>query len=237
LEQILRTGRRQGNVCAEQNGDGRNRGSHALSQKAQALHEPDDSIPTVTAIASVRPFPVPVERQSTGLRTIAGATPRPSRALIQDPSPINFPNDIFVARFLRALHVQLRSIRLYQRNHPRVAESLETTERELRAAFSRFPAFGIRIERGALLLEAGEPGTSRALMDPRGELRSLAEQLNRAGIAQVEFLPKTNLGELTLFAQAVDATDRLAERAPGVANLRGATGKRGSRNTILREFA
>jgi len=124
------------------------------------------------------------------------------------------PEDFLVTRFLRSLHVQLRSIRLYQRNHPRVTESLVAMERDLRAVFSHCSDFGIRIERGILLFASRGASSERTLADPRGELRALAEELTRADVHSLVFLPPTNLGELALFANAVDATSRLTEQSP-----------------------
>ena len=51
-------------------------------------------------------------------------------------------------RFVRSLHVMLRSARLYQKNHPRLVESLEAAEESLRAAFDHAAPLAIRFEHG-----------------------------------------------------------------------------------------
>ncbi len=103
--------------------------------------------------------------------------------------------------FLRSFHVLLRSVRLYQKNHPRILESLETTERHLRAALDQLPTLSVAIERGRLsILGSGEP----ALADSRGELAALAQELGRCGVVSIVFLAQTNLGELDTMARVVN---------------------------------
>ncbi len=120
-----------------------------------------------------------------------------------------------VTKFLRSLHVLLRSVRLYQRNHPRVGESLEMAERDLRAVLAHAPALGIRINREAILV-AGREGEARALPDWRGDLRVLAIELQNAGIASLVFLRRIHLGELALFAHELDEASRTGGRALSV---------------------
>jgi len=107
-------------------------------------------------------------------------------------------------------------MRLYQRNHPRVAESLESVERCLHGAFRHCRAINLRVERDGLALLA-DPSQQQAsaLHDPRGELRNLAAELADAGVQTLTFLPRTNLSELELFARAVDATSRVASQHRG----------------------
>ena len=165
----------------------------------------------------------------------------PARVASKDSSD----GDLLVARFLRSLQVQLRSIGLYERNHPRLTDNLELAEHDLRAAFSRFPGFGIRVEDGILCLttrlaelpwaasgglpnsaaarapfaqsSAADQGLSgRTLTDTRGTLRALAKKLNSAGITYLIFLPQTNSGELASLAQAVDAACRERKRTETV---------------------
>ncbi len=172
----------------------------------------------------------------------------PSRSREAGPAEITLtPNneaseaDLLVARFLRSLQVHLRSIGLYQRNHPRLIESLESAERDLCKVFSRYPKFGIRAEQGSLFLTAPSPvaggllsasdtwdtsslstgsatagfpeaATGNVLADPHAELRSLAEVLNSVGITSLVFLSRVNLGELASLAHAVDATHRFRKQ-------------------------
>ena len=107
------------------------------------------------------------------------------------------------------------AVRLYQRNHPQLTDSLEAAERDLRFAFQQLPSLSISVEREALVVIATRESTRGPLPlpDPRGELRSLAESLTSAGVRSIAFLPPSNLGELALFATAVEATSRLASQS------------------------
>ena len=79
--------------------------------------------------------------------------------------------DPLIGRFLRSLHVLLRAVRLYQRNHPRVTESLEAVDRDLRTILVQVPALSIKIERDGLIATTRQaPGNTRPLPDLRGEL-------------------------------------------------------------------
>lgn len=119
--------------------------------------------------------------------------------------------DFSAGNFLRSLHVLISTTRLYQRNHPRIAESLESAERNFRVALQENESIDVRVESGGLgLLSDRTPRDSQMLADPRGELKSLAAQLGDAGVATVTFLPETNLSELELFARAVFATAHAA---------------------------
>lgn len=114
------------------------------------------------------------------------------------------------ARFLRSLQVLLRSVRLYQKNHPRVLESLEATEQGLRAALALLSKIIVNVNHGRLAVVA--PG-EHALLDHHGELAALAQELSRCGITSLIFLPETNLGELDSLAQSVNSYIQRA-RAP-----------------------
>ena len=118
-----------------------------------------------------------------------------------------------IGRFLRSLHVLLRAVRLYQRNHPRMTESLEAADRDLRTVLAQVPALSIKVERDGVIASTREaPRSTRALPDLRGELRALATELAGAGVASLILLRRTNLGELALFAHALDAASRGAGR-------------------------
>lgn len=107
-------------------------------------------------------------------------------------------------------------MRLYRRNHPRVTESLESVERCLHDTFRQCRAVDLRVERAGLTLLTGQAQhQNQALGDPRGELRILAEELADAGVNRLTFAPRTNLSELELFAQAVNATSRAATQHRG----------------------
>src|SRR3990172_11089378 len=121
--------------------------------------------------------------------------------------------DLLIGRFLRSLHVLVRAVRLYQRNHPRMTESLEAADRDLRAVLAQVPALSVKVERDGVVATTREaPRNNRPLPDPRGELRALAAELTSAGVASLILLRHINLGELALFAHAVDAASRNANR-------------------------
>lgn len=119
--------------------------------------------------------------------------------------------ELGVARFLRSFHLLLRSAGLYQKNHPRILESLEAAGHHLRAALEQHSALAVGVERGTLVVPALH---GRVLPDSRGELKSLAEELSRCGVTSLIFLPETNLGELNTLAHLLQATrHRLAALA------------------------
>jgi len=123
--------------------------------------------------------------------------------------------DPLIGKFLRSLHVLLRAVRLYQRNHPRMTSSLEAADRDLRAVLAQVPALSIKVERDRVIATTREaPRNTRALPDLRGELRALAAELAGAGMASLIFLRRTNLGELALFAHSLDAASRGTGRVP-----------------------
>ncbi|HEV8384184.1 MAG TPA: hypothetical protein VGQ11_04870, partial [Candidatus Acidoferrales bacterium] len=102
-------------------------------------------------------------------------------------------------RFVRSLHVMLRSARLYQKNHPRLVESLEAAEESLRAAFDHAAPLAIRFEHGRAVFR-GQP-----LADGRGEMKSLADDLSGRGVSVLVFHRETNLGELNSLATLLSA--------------------------------
>ncbi len=128
--------------------------------------------------------------------------------------------DPLIGRFLRSLHVLLRAVRLYQRNHPRMTESMEAADRDLRAILAQVPALSIKIDRDRMIATTREaPRNSNPLPDLRGELKALAAELAGAGVASLIFLRRANLGELALFIHALDAASRGAGRvSPGRSN-------------------
>jgi len=160
----------------------------------------------------------------------AGGGPLSPRAVSRrsdEPAPSANPaapryDGVAAARFLRSLQILVRAVRLYQRNHPQVTESLEAAERDLRAVFQQLAVLSIGVERDALTIAARESaGGQYSLPDPRGELRGLADTLASAGVRSLTFLPRTNLGELALLAAAIEATCRLAGQSRGGRNAAG----------------
>ena len=112
-----------------------------------------------------------------------------------------------IARFLRSFQVLLRSARLYQKNHPRILESLETAEHNLRSALVLVSSVAVGVERGRLVVPMSvEEDSEHPLPDPHGKLHNLADELSKCGITSLVFLPQTNLGELDLLASLLKAT-------------------------------
>jgi hypothetical protein len=103
---------------------------------------------------------------------------------------------------LRELHVLLRSQRLYEKNHPRVLETLETSYELLRGIAAALNGLEIRIERGGVV--APKLGEAQ-LADARGELQALATDLQRSGIQSLIFGRKFHVGELDTLAQLAKA--------------------------------
>ena len=145
---------------------------------------------------------------------VPGLKPPATSSNTQAPAPAT--PDSLAADFLRSFQVLLSATRLYQRNHPTIAASLESTERSLRAALRQSNSIDVRIEPDGLSLVPVPPARENwPLADPRGEFRNLAAQLASAGVKRLTFLPKTNLSELELFARAVFATSRAATQQTG----------------------
>jgi hypothetical protein len=105
-------------------------------------------------------------------------------------------------RALRELHVLLRSQRLYEKNHPRMLESLEASYELLRGIASALNGLELRIERGGVV--APKLGEAQ-LADARGELQALAADLQRSGIHSLIFGRKFHVGELDTLAQLAKA--------------------------------
>ena len=103
-----------------------------------------------------------------------------------------------VTRALRALHLLLRSAKLYERQHPRILQSLDAAYESLRGISAQLNGLEIHVERGGLLV----PKLSETpLPDARGDLYALARDLQRAGIYNLAFAPKFHVGELDTLAQ------------------------------------
>jgi hypothetical protein len=84
---------------------------------------------------------------------------------------------------------------MYQKDHPKIEESLFAAERSLRDALGPAAAVAVRLESGAMYFR-GHP-----LEDPRGELRIFADELVRRGISALTFRPETHTGELMAFLE------------------------------------
>jgi len=104
---------------------------------------------------------------------------------------------------LRCLHLLIRSERIYDRNHPRRLQSLDTAYEALHDFAGALNGIQIHIERGGLVA----PKLSDAhLPDTRGEMQTLALDLQRAGIQVLGFGRQFHVGELDTLAQLFKAS-------------------------------
>jgi PilZ domain len=110
---------------------------------------------------------------------------------------------IEVHRALRNLHLLMRSERLYENNHPRRIDSLDSAYDSIRNAAEILGGLEIRVERGGLV--APRIGDAH-LPDTRGEMQALAVDLQRAGIHALAFSKKFHVGELDTLARLVKAS-------------------------------
>ncbi len=125
--------------------------------------------------------------------------------------PVGFPSVVaqtepaFVEliRALRGLHLLLRSARLYDRQHPRLLQSLDGAYESLRSTVANMNGLEIRVERSGLVA----PKLSEApLPDARGDLYALAKDLQQMGVYNLTFAPKFHVGELDTLAQLAKAS-------------------------------
>src|SRR5580692_6069627 len=111
---------------------------------------------------------------------IHSRTQEPTRAEIVPVRPAFSNAESAVVLFLRQFRVLLGAARLYQRNHPRLMENLASTEQQLRIALAARSPLVLSVDRNGMLLPHQEGNAAELLHDPRGELRSLAEEFLRS---------------------------------------------------------
>jgi len=117
-----------------------------------------------------------------------------------------------VQRALRELHVLVRSTRLYQRNHPRVLESLDATYESLRELAGLMGGLELRVERSGIVV----PKLSEApLPDWKGDLEALAGDLQRSGIQTLVFERRFHVGELDTLAGLIKTSLLRSDDASG----------------------
>ncbi len=155
------------------------------------LH-PSEDVPVVNAT------PVPTRRTEPALADVIPVRPAFSNA------------ETAIIFFLRQFRVLLGAARLYQRNHPRLMETLAATEQQLRIALAARSPLVVAMDPNGILLPRQEGATAELLHDPRGELRALAEELLRSGICSFLFTHPINVGELDLLAQEISRVPRSA---------------------------
>jgi hypothetical protein len=118
--------------------------------------------------------------------------------------------DAAAISFLRQFRVLVGAARLYQRNHPRLMEILASTEHQLRVVLASQSPLVFAVERSGIILPRYDAKAGELLNDPRGELRTLAEELLRGGICSLLFSSQINVGELDLLAHEISLVPRSA---------------------------
>jgi PilZ domain len=137
--------------------------------------------------------------QASCRRALAANEPE----IVQSTEPARTNPELAVGRFLESFQILLHSARLYDKNHPRVLESLKAAEKDLRAALRLLPSIAIDVERDRL----SAPLLGEHSLTAHGrELSTLAQELSRCGVTSLVFLPETNLGELDALARLLNAT-------------------------------
>lgn len=157
------------------------------------------------ALRAVLPVPSP-RRDSrlelgTPIQQIQEVAAQPANFF--PPVPQMEPVFLELTRSLRAFHLLLRSARLYDRQHPRLLQSLDGAYESLRSVVHNMNGLEIRMERSGLVA----PKLSEApLPDARGDLYALTKDLQRAGVYNFAFAPKFHVGELDTLAQLAKAS-------------------------------
>jgi hypothetical protein len=118
-----------------------------------------------------------------------------------------------VVRALRNLHLLIRAERLYEKDHPQRLDSLDSAYDSIRNATEILGGFEVRVERGGLVAPRIGDGH---LPDTRGEMQSLAAELQRAGIHALSFSKKFHVGELDTLTRLIKASLLRSEEPAGV---------------------
>jgi hypothetical protein len=134
--------------------------------------------------------------------------PEPVRGEVVPVRPAFSNAEAAVIVFLRQFRVLLGAARLYQRNHPRLIDSLASTEQQLRIALAARSPLVVALDSNGVLLPRQEGSAEERLPDSRGELRALAEELLRSGICSLLFTHPINIGELDLLANEISQVPR-----------------------------
>src|SRR5579863_3212556 len=152
---------------------------------------PKPSEQTAEEVPMVVGTPIPTKREETSRTQVVSVRPAVSSS---EAAAINF---------LRQFRVLLGAARLYQRNHPRLMEILASVQQQLRIVLVSQSPLVFAVERNGIVMPRYEASDGELLHDPRGELRSLAEELLRSGICSILFAPPINVGELDLLAHEI----------------------------------
>src|SRR5258708_17476401 len=161
------------------------------------------------------------KRETSSPQLNPDSTPRTSLRLLANavsriPTGPTHHNVIEVQRALRNLLLLMRWERLYGKDQPRRVDSLDSAYDSIRNAAEIVGGLEIRVERGGLV--APRIGDAH-LPDVRGEMQSLATDLQRAGIHALDFSKKFHVGELDTLTRLVKASlPRSEEPANGGGN-------------------
>ena len=146
---------------------------------------------------------VPVEKERRTSRPKLGPQLQVARSEAPAILPQTEPLLLDLIRSLRELHLLVRSARLYDRQHPRLLQSLDGAYESLRSVVATMNGLEIRVERGGLVVQKLNDAP---LPDARGDLFALTKDLQRAGIYSLVFAPKFHVGELDTLAQLAKAS-------------------------------
>jgi hypothetical protein len=149
-----------------------------------------------------------VEAQRDPSQSNPDLTPRTylrqlATAVSRVPAVATDHKGIEVQKALRNLHLLMRSERLYEKDHPRRLDSLDSAYDSIRSATETLGGLEIRVERGGLV--APRLGDAH-LPDTRGEMQALAVDLQRAGVYALVFSKKFHVGELDTLVRLVKAS-------------------------------
>ena len=147
-----------------------------------------------TALAEEQQTDGPQSHRGTPL---VNAVARPGRVNTSDPRLAD------ATQALRALHLLLRSRRLYESTHPQVQDHLDAAYDSLKRVASALGGLEVRIERGGVVVPTIAEGH---IPDAHGEFNALANDLQRAGVQTVFFAEKFHVGELDTFSQLLKDT-------------------------------
>src|SRR5712664_337657 len=159
--------------------------------------------PKGKALALRSVLPMEPQRRASRPKPAASIPEVAAEPLALPTFPQTEPLAAELIRSLRALHLLLRSARLYDRQHPRLLQSLDGAYESLRSIAANRNGLEIRIERSGIVA----PKLSEApLPDARGDLYALAKDLQSTGIYTLIFAPKFHVGELDTMAQLAKAS-------------------------------
>ncbi len=148
----------------------------------------------------------PVDQERRASRPGLGPQSRQAATQSQELPRILAQSDpllLELIRSLRELHLLLRSARLYDRQHPRLLQSLDSAYESMRSIVANMNGLEIRVERSGLVA----PKLNDSLLpDARGDLFALAKDFQRFGIYNLVFAPKFHVGELDTLAQLAKAS-------------------------------